>query len=209
MTPRGQHATHRPAVRRVRWFVVSALLVVVTLLGLLPVSVVRAASQDEMRVHAAYVLNFVRYSQWPAPGDGPIVVTVLGTAPDATVLRELAARAGTIQGRPLSVRLLSLASIPPEHSSAVRAIAGATAGSHVLYVGSSHRAWSRAVGAAAAARPLLTVGPGPGFVAAGGMFGLYLDGGHVRFAINAPAIKASPVVVSARLISLARPGPGG
>lgn len=178
------------------------------LFAVLPVRHVQAASEDEMRVHAAYVMNFVRYSRWPGADEGPLVIAVLGTAENADALRGLAERAGSINGRRLSVRRLPLASIPPAAPAARDALAAATAHSHVLYVGSSHRAWSRTVAAATAGRPVLTIGPGQAFVAAGGMFGLYLDRGHVRFAVNAPAIKASSVDVSARLLVLARPAGG-
>ncbi|WP_189456628.1 YfiR family protein [Cognatilysobacter bugurensis] len=166
------------------------------------------ATEDEMRVHAAYVMNFVRYSRWPQAGDGPLVISVLGTAQNVSALRDLATRAGAINGRRLSVRLLPLASIPPSEPAAVRALQQAAAASDVLYVGSSHRAWSRTAATAMAGRPVLTVGPGQDFVSSGGMFGMYLDGGHVRFAVNAPAVRASSLDISARLLTLARPATG-
>lgn len=201
--PRPARGTRRGARPRPALAPLLALLV-----ALLPAGAPSAATEDEMRVHAAYVMNFVRYSRWPGSGDGPIVIAVLGTAESANALRELAQRAGSINGRRLSVQLLPLASIPPSQPVALQALTAATANGHVLYVGSSHRAWARTAAAAAAGRPLLTVGPGQAFVAAGGMFGMYLDRGTVRFMVNAPAIKASRVDVSARLLVLARP-PGG
>jgi hypothetical protein len=106
------------------------------------------------------------------------------------------------------VRLLPLASLAPSTPESTRALAAAVAGAHVLYVAESHRGWTRAASAVASERPLLTVGTGPGFLSDGGMITLYMDGANVRFAVNAPAIKASRVDVSARLLVLARP-PGG
>lgn len=204
-------AAHRPAPRppapRSRWARVLAipLALLLGVAGTGAAQAARSAAQDEVRVHAAYVMNFIRYSRWPGARDGPLVVSVVGTAGDANVVKELAARAGPIDSHRVTVRLVALASIPPAHAQAVTALTPAASSTHVLYLGATHRAWSRAVAAACAGRAVLTVGPGPAFVSAGGMFGLYLDGGNVRFTVNAPAIKASNVDVSARLLMLARP----
>ena len=179
-------------------------LFVAMLLGLLLPRAPQAAETDEMRVQAAYVLNFIRYSRWPA-GDGePIVIAVLGTAQNAAALRDLATRAGAINGRRVVVRLLPLSSVAPAQAPAVQALTTATADAHILFVGSSHSGWSRPAAQATSGRPVLTVGPGRTFVDAGGMFGLFLEQGHVRFAVNAPAIRGSGIDVSARLLALAR-----
>lgn len=205
---------HRPAPRpsapRSPW--ARALAIPIALLlgvaGTAAAHAARTGTQEEVRVHAAYVMNFIRYSRWPGVSDGPLVVSVVGTAGDANVVKEFAARAGPIDGRRVAVRLVPLASIPPAHPQAVSALVPAASSTHVLYLGASHRAWSRAVAASCTGRAVLTVGPGPSFVSAGGMFGMYLDGGNVRFTVNAPAIKASNVDVSARLLMLARPATG-
>jgi hypothetical protein len=166
---------------------------------------IAAEPVDEVQVQAAYVLNFVKYSRWPALPDGPLVIAVLGTPDDAAALRALVQQAGNVQGRPVSVRLLPLASIAQAGNQAVRALDGAAGNAQVLYVGSTHASWSRAVTALAAGKPMLTIGPGGAFLQAGGMFALYSDAGHVRFAVNATAIRASTIDVSARLLMLARP----
>jgi hypothetical protein len=163
---------------------------------------------DEMRVHAAYLMNFVRYSRWPEPPTGGLVVAVLGTPDSATVLRDMTRRAGPIHGQPVTVRLLPLASLAPPAPESTRALSAAAAGAHVLYVADTHRGWARAASAVASERALLTVGTGRDFLGDGGMITLYADGANVRFAVNAPAIKASRVDVSARLLVLARL-PGG
>lgn len=168
-----------------------------------------AAAPEEMRVQAAYVMNFIRYTRWPDAAGEALDVVVVGTSNDAAVLRESASRAGAVQGRLVNVRHLPFASVAPpadEASSAVRASLGRA---HVVYVGASHYSWARTVASATAGRPVLTVGARHGFLREGGMIELYLQQGTVRFDVNAPVIKASPLDVSARLLVLARPAGRG
>ena len=168
-----------------------------------------ATTPDEMRVHAAYVLNFIRYSRWPAARGESLNIVVVGSSGDASVLRETASRAGAVQGRVVHVRHLPLASVAPPPAEAASAVTDSLRRAHVVYVGASHYSWARTVASATAGRPVLTVGARPGFLREGGMIELYLQQGMVRFDVNAPAIKASPLDVSARLLVLARPAGGG
>ncbi|HLM54051.1 MAG TPA: YfiR family protein [Pseudoxanthomonas sp.] len=171
----------------------------------------RAAPLDETTVHAAYVINFVRYSRWPrlAPG-APLVIATLGGSEAAEALRGLASRAGQVEGHPLEVRPLALARVPPSLEEAMTVIGAEAADAQLVFVDADHRAWNRAVIAALAGRPVLTVGMGSEFVAGGGMFGLVNREGRVVFTANKEAIARNPVDVSARVLMLARPlEPGG
>jgi len=171
----------------------------------------RAAPLDEASVHAAYVINFVRYSRWPglAPG-APLVIATLGRSESAEALRGLASRAGAVEGHPLQVKTLALDRVPPSGEEATAVIAAEAADAQLVFVDASHRAWNRAVIAALAGRPVLTVGMGSEFVAGGGMFGLVNREGRVVFTANNEAIARNPVDVSARVLMLARPlDPGG
>ncbi|HZF98335.1 MAG TPA: YfiR family protein [Pseudoxanthomonas sp.] len=171
----------------------------------------RAAPLDEASVHAAYVINFVRYSRWPrlAPG-APLVITTLGGPESADALRGLASRAGAVEGHPLEVRALALGRVPPSGEEATAVIAAEAADAQLVFVDASHRAWNQAVIAVFAGRPVLTVGMGSEFVAGGGMFGLVNREGRVVFTANNEAIARNPVDVSARVLMLARPlDPGG
>jgi hypothetical protein len=174
-------------------------------------SAARAAPLDETKVHAAYVINFVRYSRWPrlAPG-APLVITTLGGPESADALRGLASRAGAVEGHPLQVRALALGRVPPSGEEATAVIAAEAADAQLVFVDASHRAWNQAVIAAFAGRPVLTVGMGSEFVAGGGMFGLVNREGRMVFTANNEAIARNPVDVSARVLMLARPlEPGG
>jgi hypothetical protein len=174
-------------------------------------SAARAAPLDEATVHAAYVINFVRYSRWPrlAPG-APLVIATLGGSEAADALRGLASRAGSVEGHRLEVRALALGRAPPLREEAMAVIGAEAADAQLVFVDASHRAWSQAVIAAFAGRPVLTVGMGSEFVAGGGMFGLVNREGRVVFTANNEAIARNPVDVSARVLMLARPlDPGG
>ena len=52
--------------------------------------------------------------------------------------------------------------------------------------------------------PVLTVSDGKGFVEAGGIIELYLEGGRMRFAINVDTAERAGLRLSSRLLRLAR-----
>lgn len=188
-----------------------ALLCLMLAMAFAPQAAV-ARPTDEASLHAAYLLNFVRYSRWPDPGPParPYVIAVLGPLESVAAVRELARRAGKIEGRPIVVRPLSFNTAAPARDEAVRTLRREISGAQVVYVAASHRSWNSAVVAATAGRPVLTVGVGSRFVAAGGMFGLVEDHGRVVFTANSEVIRASPLNISARVLMLARatPAPG-
>lgn len=172
----------------------------------------QAAAPDEASVHAAYVINFVRYATWPgtvAEASTPYVIAALGPPESIAALKQLASQAGRVGGRRIAVRPLSLNVAAPSQRRAIAAVADDLDGVHVVYVAASHRAWNEAVIAATRDRPVLTVGIGGDFVTAGGMFGLIESRGRVRFTANENAIRRSPIQVSARVLMLSRAPQGG
>src|SRR5690606_9915659 len=116
---------------------------------------------------------------------------------------QVAARAGPIRDRPLEIRLLGATRAPPGSASA--RLAKAVKRLHVIVVDESHRAWDRQVIAAADGYPVLTVGSGRAFVRQGGMFGLFEQRGRTVFAANAEAVVSAPLLVSAKVMKIARP----
>src|SRR5258706_4475762 len=63
-------------------------------------------------VEAAYLINFIRYSEWPADAlptpEAPYVVTVLGDDGVRAAVEELAPRVAASLGRQIEVRSLKL-----------------------------------------------------------------------------------------------------
>src|SRR5204862_7297484 len=109
-------------------------------------------------VKAAFLFNFVKFTQWPAGelgSDGDALVIGVVDEPDlAADLRKLLAGKRVMQ-RPIVIRTL-------EKSSEFR-------GCHVLFIGSRAAADVDAMLARVRDQPVLTVGDGRRFVAAGGI----------------------------------------
>jgi hypothetical protein len=188
-------------------------IVVLLALCILPATAilgVRAEPTDVESVHAAYVINFIRYTRWAGPeSPEPFVIAVLGPPESAAALRQLASRSGRVQGHPLRVRLLPVNTVAPGRAQAVRTLKAQLDDARIVYVAASHRGWDDAVVAAVAGRPVLTVGVGGDFIAAGGMFALFETQGRVAFSANEDAIRRASLDVSARVLVLARPAPAG
>ena len=154
-----------------------------------------AAAQpyDRAQVEAAYLLNFIRYTEWPAaampPPEAPIVVAVYRAPQTAAALEAIAASGERIAGREIEVR----ASRTPKR------LARDIAGAHVLYVGDD------AETALALARELvLTVGSVEGFNQHGGMVEVVPAGSRLVFDANVAAIRRAGLAMSAKVLALAR-----
>ena len=158
-------------------------------------------------VKAGFLLNFARYTTWPAErlggADTPLRVAVVGDDGVAGALEAIAARAGaTAAGHRVAVeRFPSLEPLAPDdYDSAVEVLLDV----HMVYIGDPSDRSAMELIERFAGRNVLVVGDGAGFAAAGGMIGLWRDGERVVFDANPGAIRASGVVVSARVLKLAR-----
>jgi hypothetical protein len=167
-----------------------------TLLGVMAAAGAGTAAQDvplEYQVKAAYLLNFTRFVEWPAPAapGSPLTICMARTNPFGAFLASTIA-GETVAGRPLGSRVVSL----PDASCGVLFVPSGVAAEPML----------RAIGNA----PVLTVGDSPDFLQRGGMIAFVLDGGRVRFAINPAVAEQHHLLISSRLLQLAlRPVGGG
>ena len=162
-------------------------------------------------VEAAYLVNFLRYTQWPerhAPAPGaPIVVTVVGAPETAERVRAVAAAAGAIDGHAIEVRNLSAprgSLATPLDSERDREAARLLRESHLVFFTDSAAFLHPRVLADLYGQPVLTVGNAEGFARRGGMLGLLRRGGNIVFEANPGAIRSSGLVVSAKVLKLAR-----
>ncbi|MFA6288095.1 MAG: YfiR family protein [Opitutaceae bacterium] len=165
--------------------------------GLAPVeaqSTGAAFSADAVK--AAYLVNFIRFTEWPASAfpseDAPFVIGVAGNRELEEYLWKITG-GKPLQGR--KVRIVRLANLDD------------AANCQLLYIQSSDSVplvptaeWLSAV----RKKPVLTIANEPGFIAKGGIINFYTDGNNLRFEISPTAALAVGLQLSSRLLALAR-----
>lgn len=146
----------------------------------------------EQEVKAEFIHRFTDYIEWPStafPSDtSAFVVCFEGDGPLMRRLERILAGV-RVKGHPARFRPLK---------------DGEPAGCHILYIAPGARGRLPALLRACARAPVLTVGDSPGFLDHGVLINLFVEGPHVRFAINADAAEARGLTVSSRLRVLAR-----
>lgn len=146
----------------------------------------------EADIKAAVVANLPKFVEWPATAfqspAGPFVVGVLGEGPvgDSIVTALSGKRLGD-----RSVTVSRLSKIEDASSC------------HLLYLSPSEERRLDAIVKALEGRPVLTIADFSRFARRGGMVGLILQDGRVRFEINERAARASGLRLSANLLKLA------
>jgi hypothetical protein len=175
---------------RRRWAWIAGLL--------LAMGAAASTPRDVQQVKAAYVLNFLRFTEWPGRprGEDEFVLAVVGTREFADTLREIAREAERLGQKPVRVQQLDAGAT---RSRLQRALGEADA----VFVQSDALVDAQTVLALSASRPVLTIGDVPGFAAAGGMLGLVPRGQRIVFDANPRAIQASGLQVSAKVLKLA------
>lgn len=162
------------------------------------------ASTQQIQVEAAFLINFVRFTQWPPErflaADAPYVIAVVGSDDDSDIVRNVAAAAGNVQGRRVAVVNIDPGDVEHRQKRALDILRG----SHLVFVRSNDADVRRQLLAALAGLPVLTVGDAPGFAAYGGMLGLVRSGARIAFEANPDQIQAAGVQVSAKVLKLAR-----
>lgn len=174
----------------------------------------RTRLPDEVEVEAAYLVNFLRYTQWPASSfnapNSPYVLTVVGSQQAAASVRAVAAAAGPVEGRPIEVRWLSQArgsreipfDSPQDQDARVQ-----LRGSHLVFFHRSAGPVRAQVLSDLAASPVLTVSDLDDFTSQGGMLGLVRADRRIAFQANTTAIRSAGLLVSAKVLKLARADP--
>jgi hypothetical protein len=157
----------------------------------------------ELQVEAAFLVNFVRYTDWPptrlGPAGAPYIVSVVGSEADASGIAAVAAAAGSLGGRRIEVRHVAPAAVS-RHATAARTLQA----SHVVFVREDSGVRCATVRRLLDGAPVLTVGDATGFAAAGGMLGLVRVQRHLAFEANPDEIRNAGLLVSAKVLKLAR-----
>jgi len=167
------------------------------------------AAERSDQVKAAYLINFLRYTDWP-PGsfparDSPFRILVVGRPELLDAVRGLATAAGSIGGRAIAVERMTLPEPGVSSGSELRALVAERLRScHLLFIERDER--ERAADLLSLVRdfPVLTVSDVDNFAQAGGMLELLPRGANIVLAANPGAIRRSDLMVSAKVLKLAR-----
>ncbi len=158
------------------------------LLLLLP-AMTFALPPTEDNVKAGFVLNFAKYAEWPTAfmGSGELKICWLGPQALSGKLAEL----GGVKAKGLVVRARQTER-PEEWRDC-----------HVLFIPASEVHRVDMVLRTLAQTPTLTVSDSPNFIQAGGMIGLKMLDGRIRFDINQRAARQVGLTLSSQLLRLA------
>lgn len=162
-----------------------------TLLALLCgiASSTRADTLAEDNVKAGLILNFAKYAEWPSAvmaGDN-LRICALGNQPLSGKLAQMQGR--QVQGREIQVR--------------TSARLDELRDCHVLYVPAGEQQRLDTMLRILSQAPVLTVSDIDGFAQAGGIIGLKLRAGRVRFDINLAVARGAGLTLSSQLLKLA------
>ena len=140
---------------------------------------------------AAFLLNFARFTTWPAdalPPGGKLAICVSGDNRLADAVEDLARRQ-RIEDREILVQRVT----------------STTAGScHMLYWSASDVGRDPNVLRAVAGKPVLTVSDSSEFPGIGGLMYFFVDGGKMRFAVNPTAAERANLKISSKLLNFAK-----
>ena len=163
-----------------------------------------AVAIDNDTATAAYLLNFVRFTEWPAsksagtshplPASEPYVIGVSGRRPLRDTLIRL------VEGQQVRSR--------PVHVMSIKDVTDLSA-CHLVYLAPSPDDADLSVPIPTAlnalrGKPVLTVSPATDFLAQGGLVQLYQADSRLRFDIAAETARAAGLNLNSRLLALAR-----
>lgn len=169
----------------------AGLVALIAIGGMPPRASAQVTRMSDTAVKAALLYNFAKFTEWRKPSGyaGPITLCVMGDARVAGALEETVS-AKRLDGRDLDVRHVALDD--------------PVGGCDVLFVPASETRRAASVLSTLGAQPVLTVSDGKDFARTGGIIGLFVEGGRLRFAINTDAASRAGLHLSSRLLGLAK-----
>jgi hypothetical protein len=149
--------------------------------------------QPEYQVKAAFLLNFIRYTTWPAKAfetpKSPIVLLVVGKDPFGTYL-ESTFTGEEIHGRTVEVRR---SRDLPEH------VEG-----HVVFCADPAQATRAELLKRCQKRPQLLVGESAGFAEEGACINFFLEGKKTHFEVNTEALAENGLELNPSVLRFAK-----
>ena len=147
----------------------------------------RAQSASEEELKAAYLLNFSMFVEWPQNDQPTFIICQYGIDTLGAGATALSRR--NLRGKPITLRKVN---------------AKDTAGCGILYVAASEKARLRDLVQAVRGTGVLTVSDAEGAAREGATIGLSVSGQKIVFDVNVTEAKRNNLVISAKLLSLAR-----
>lgn len=145
----------------------------------------------EYKIKAAFLYNFVKFTEWPEnrfeDSSVPLRICVLGENPFGEQIYSIAGK--NVRGRQLAISSLSKVE--------------ETDPCHLLFIGESEVERLPVILAELSERPVLTVSDMKGFATAGGMINLRTVDNKIRFTININATRTVALRLSSRVLRLA------
>jgi hypothetical protein len=150
------------------------------------------AEMSEPAMKAAYLLNFARYTEWPAAESANAPLLICTTDVDVAGSLATTATGNRIGARPLAVRLVKLEDV--------------LAPCAILHADRMDQRKAVQLFRALGKAPVLTVSDADGFSSWGGVVELFITStSRMHFLINRTAADQSGLRLSSRLLVLARP----
>jgi hypothetical protein len=177
-------------VRRARLLVVARIPCATIALLLLMHALVSAQDVTEPALKAAFIYNFVKFTEWPAgvmSAAEPLVMCVIGDEAVGEAL-ERVVKARVVGGHGLTVSSVVPA---PHHPCHVVYVSGTNPGQAAQLVASLHDV------------PVLTISDIEGFTRMGGIAQFHFEQGRLRFTIHLESAKRVNLEISSRLLALA------
>jgi hypothetical protein len=184
--------------------------------GVWSISALAVRAQDIDRekaaaVKAAYLLNFIKYTQWPETAfenaESRIVITIVGDCDLSAILADALRQSNPVHGR----RIIAQAAPFPRPDAFGRVgesemdqFLQRLRQSHLVYFCGYDMSLIRSVLDQLRGTPVLTVSDVPRFGEGSGMLGFVLDKNRIIFEANPKEIQNAGLVVSAKVLKLAR-----
>lgn len=169
---------------------IAALLILLS--GLSPAG---AGAQQAEAVRAAFVLNFLKFAEWPAAAatdSSSLLIAALGDDAQGAAL-QAGLDGKEIQGRRIEVRVFRDADQWRREGSGYQAL---------VITPSAAGTWGE-LRSDVAGRPILTICESPGFCEQGGMINLFEDDHRIRFEANPAAADQAGLKLRSTLLTLA------
>jgi hypothetical protein len=149
----------------------------------------QVATAPELK--AAFLLNFVKFTSWPAsvaPDGADLTMCVVGDGRVVIALDDVT-RGQRIDGRGIVVMALG------RGDNAERC--------HLLYASGLRADQERSLIDATRGRPILTASDSSTFMKRGGVAAFHIAGGRMKFSVNPSAAERAQLRISSKLLSLA------